>query len=175
MVLFCLLGTAPNSCAHTQGINNLLANKLLLLTHSLTSVSGAVLRYKGSVLSGSQSNIILTVGEFETVYCVVATGPVNASTIGWYDPQGQLVSWNIGDEVKQFIPQFGKEVYLIFNTYQQSQGGKYECRVTVPGNNSEKLLVCIGEAKPCVITDCYITTTAQPYICKSFNIHCAHI
>ena len=35
--------------------------------------------------------------------------------------------------------------YLIFDSYQQSQGGKYECRVSGPGNNLEKLPVCIGE------------------------------
>ena len=34
---------------------------------------------------------------------------------------------------------------LTFRSYQQSQGGAYECRVAGPGNNLEKLAVCIGE------------------------------
>ena len=33
---------------------------------------------------------------------------------------------------------------LTFRSYQQNQGGKYECRVTGPGNNSETLPVRIG-------------------------------
>ena len=39
----------------------------------------------------------------------------------------------------------GRVAYLIFRSYQQSQGGKYECRVTVPGKNLEKQPVWIGE------------------------------
>ena len=35
-------------------------------------------------------------------------------------------------------------VHLNFQSYHQSQGGRYECRVAVPGNNSERLPVCIG-------------------------------
>ena len=38
----------------------------------------------------------------------------------------------------------GKGAILTFRSYQQSQGGKYECRVAGPGNNSETLPVCIG-------------------------------
>ena len=39
----------------------------------------------------------------------------------------------------------GRAALLNFQSYQQSQGGRYECRVTGPGNYSEKLSVCIGE------------------------------
>ena len=38
----------------------------------------------------------------------------------------------------------GRTVALTFQSYQQSQGGKYECRVAGPGNNTERLSVCIG-------------------------------
>ena len=34
---------------------------------------------------------------------------------------------------------------LTFRSYQQSQGGTYECRVAGPENNTESLLVCISE------------------------------
>ena len=49
------------------------------------------------------------------------------------------------DEVNQAIISGGRAAFLRFMRYQQSQGGKYECRVTVPGNNLEELPVCIGE------------------------------
>ena len=76
-----------------------------------------------------------------------ATGPVPTS-IEWYNPQGRLVSKNSGDEVNQGI--FGcinRALTLTFGSYQQSQGGTYECRVAGPGNNSESLSVCIGEGQ----------------------------
>ena len=50
-----------------------------------------------------------------------------------------------GDDVYQADDGGGRVVYLRFRSYQRSQGGKYECRVAVPGNNLEKLPVCIGE------------------------------
>ena len=78
--------------------------------------------------------------------CVQVTGLVPTS-IEWYDPQGQLVSRDSGDEVRQGVIIIGKSAaFLIFDRYQQSQGGKYECRVAVPGNNLEKLPACIGES-----------------------------
>ena len=58
------------------------------------------------------------------MYCLQPRGPV-PTAIEWYNPQGQVVSRNGGDVV--------------------NQGGKYECRVTGPGDNLEKLPVCIGE------------------------------
>ena len=71
------------------------------------------------------------------------TGRVHTS-IEWYDPQGQLVSSNNRDEVNQDAVS-DRATILTFRNYQQSQGGKYECRVAGPGNISESLSVCIGE------------------------------
>ena len=39
----------------------------------------------------------------------------------------------------------GRHAVLIIQSYQQSLGRKYECRVVVLGNNLENLSVCIGE------------------------------
>ena len=77
------------------------------------------------------------------MYCVQGTGPA-PTAIEWYNPQGQLVSRNGRDEVNQGAAG-GTAAFLNFQSYQQSQGGKYECRVTGPGDYSEKLPVCIGE------------------------------
>ena len=49
-----------------------------------------------------------------------------------------------GDEVNQGGGG-GTAAFLNFPSYQRSQGGKYECRVTGTGDNLEKLSVCIGE------------------------------
>ena len=38
-----------------------------------------------------------------------------------------------------------RAVVLTFRSYKQSLGGKYECRVAGPGNNTESLSVCISE------------------------------
>ena len=97
--------------------------------------------------------------------CVQVTGPVPTS-IEWYDPQGQLVSRDVGDEVYQAVAGRGRVAYLHFQNYTQSQGGKYECRVDVPGNNLEKLPVCIGE--------CCTLGVAVNYVCvlgiaRAFN------
>ena len=118
--------------------------KLLPLTCSLTSVSGAYLQYVSTRLSDPHPNVTLTVGATERVFCLQATGPVPTS-IEWYNPQGQLVSKDGGDEVNQQAAGSGRIAHLNFHSYQQSQGGKYECRVAGPGNNSETLPVCIGE------------------------------
>ena len=75
------------------------------------------------------------------MYCV-QPGPV-PTAIEWYNPQGQLVSRYGADEVNQRSA--GTAAFLIFQSYRQSQGGRYECRVTGPGDNLEKLSVCIGE------------------------------
>ena len=111
---------------------------------SHTAVSGAFLQYGSTHLIGSPLNVTLTVRSRETVYCVQVTGPVPTS-IEWYNPQGQLVSKDGGDAVNQQAGGGGRVAYLLFQSYQQSQGGKYECRVAGPGNNSERLPVCIGE------------------------------
>ena len=78
------------------------------------------------------------------MYCLQPTSLV-PTAIEWYNPQGQLVSRDGGDEVNQAGAGGGRAALLNFQSYQQSQGGKYECRVTGPGNYSEKLLACIGE------------------------------
>ena len=113
---------------------------------SRTAVSGVFLQYGSTRLIGSPSNVTLTVGASDQrVYCVQATGPVPTS-IEWYNPQGQLVSKDTSEEVHQVVGSGGGRVaYLNFHSYQQSQGGKYECRVAGPGNNLESLPVCIGE------------------------------
>ena len=85
--------------------------------------------------------VTLTVGDADRVDCLQLTG--FPTSIGWYDPQGQLVSRDSGDEVRQTV--VGRVAILTFQSYQQSQGGKYECRVNVTGNYLEKLPVCIGE------------------------------
>ena len=77
----------------------------------------------------------------------MATGPVPTS-IEWYNPQGQLVLKNNRKEVSQAAGG-GRAVTLTFRSYQQSQGGKYECRVAGPGNYTESLSVCIGERHAC--------------------------
>ena len=74
--------------------------------------------------------------------CLQPAGPA-PTAIEWYNPQGQLVSTDGGDEVNQGGPV--RTRYLNFQSYQQSQGGRYECRVTGPGDILEKLSVCIGE------------------------------
>ena len=106
--------------------------------------SKAYLQYGGTPLSGSLPNVTLTVNGSARVYCVQATGPVPTS-IEWYNPQGQLVSRNGGDEVNQAGAGGGRIATLNFQSYRQSQGGKYECRVTVPGKTLEKLPVLIGQ------------------------------
>ena len=121
-------------------------SQLFLLT-SLTTVSGTFLHYGRTRLNGSLPNVTLTVGGRETVYCLrFPLGP-KPTAIEWYNPQGQLVSRDGGDEVNLAVITRGW-VYLAaltFQNYKQSQGGRYECRVTGPGNNSKKLSVCIGE------------------------------
>ena len=111
---------------------------------SHTAVSGAYLQYGGTSLFDSPSNVTLTVGARERVFCVQATGPVPTS-IEWYNPQGQSVSKDGRDAVNQQAAGGGRIALLTFQSYQQSQGGKYECRVNVSGNNLERLRVCIGE------------------------------
>ena len=66
------------------------------------------------------------------------------TSIEWYNPQGQLVSKDGGDAVNQAGAGGGRIALLNFRSYQQSQGGKYECRVAGPGNNLEWLPVFIG-------------------------------
>ena len=115
---------------------------------SLYTVSGTYLQYGSTRLCDPQSNVTLTVGVTnQRVYCLQATGPVPTS-IEWYNPQDQLVSRNNRKEVNQVAGVGGgggRVVTLTFRSYQQSQGGAYECRVAGPGNNLARLPVCIGE------------------------------
>ena len=113
---------------------------------------GAYLQYGGTRAFGSQSNMTLTVGTLERVFCIQSedTGPLPTS-IEWYNPQGQLVSSNRWDDVNQFGGS-GRAAILNFASYQQSQGGKYECRVAGPGNKTERLSVCIGECYTFLLT-----------------------
>ena len=125
---------------------------LLFLPFFLAAVYGASLRYDGPDLNGTQPNVTLTVGASnERVYCVQATGPVPTS-IEWYDPQGQLVSRDGGDVVNQQAAGGGRIAHLNFNSYHQSQGGKYECRVAGPGNNTERLSLCISGCHAFLLT-----------------------
>ena len=135
----------------------------VLFDTSLTTVSGAFLQYDGTRLNGSPPNVTLTVGgrESQTVYCVQLPAP---TAIEWYNPQGQLVSRDVGGEVNQGAAG-GTVARLNFRSYQQDQGGKYECRVTGPGNNLEKLPVCIGEC--CTLGGCSFFYTTWQFINKS--------
>ena len=78
------------------------------------------------------------------MYFLQPTGP-KPTAIEWYNPQGQLVSTDGRDEVNQAVISGGRAALLSFIRYQQSQGGRYECRVAGPEDNVEKLPVCIGE------------------------------
>ena len=55
------------------------------------------------------------------------------------------MSRKTSDEVNQVGALRGRAALLTFQSYQRSQGGKYECKVDLPGNNTEKLLAFIGE------------------------------
>ena len=125
----------------------------LLLPPSHIPVYGAYLKYGGGGRSDSPLNVTLTVGANERVFCVQVTGPVPTS-VEWYNPQGQLVSRNTSDEVNQVGAFRGRAATLTFQSYQQSQGGKYECKVDLPANNTEKLLAFIGECY--TLCDCFI-------------------
>ena len=63
------------------------------------------------------------------------------------------MSRNGGDEVNQQAAG-GRIAHLTFHSYHQSQGGNYECRVNVSGNNLERLPVCIGECHTWGIPSC---------------------
>ena len=142
----------------------------LLLPPSPISVYGAYLQYGGGGLSDSPLNLTLTVGTRDKVFCIQVTGPMPTS-IEWYNAQGQLVSRSGVDEVNQVGAIGGRAAALTFQSYQPSQGGKYECKVDLPGNNTEKLLAFIGECYTlcdCIINVLYITITVLCFI-KSVN------
>ena len=150
------------SCTHSSNYMVTLQPSvfLFLLTPPLAAVSGAVLQHGGKTSTGSNATVTLTVGDADRVDCLQTTGPVPTS-IGWYDPQGRLVSRDGGDEVHQVGGGGGRVARLHFQNYNQSQGGKYECRVSVPGNNLEKLPVCIGECYPLGVAVDYVYIRAM--------------
>ena len=60
-----------------------------------------------------------------------------------------------GDEVNQVVGfGGGRTSFITFQSYNQSQGGKYECRVDLPLNYTEKLLAFIGECYS--LCDCIV-------------------
>ena len=147
----------------------------LLLPPSPISVYGAYLQYGTGGLSDSPLNLTLTVGASDKVYCLQATGPVPTS-IEWYNPQGRLVSRSGGDEVNQVLAVVGRTAVLVFQSYQRSQGGKYECKVDLPGNNTEKLLAFIGECYTlcdCITKSVNGTHSLAVYIRYVLDCHCA--
>ena len=77
-----------------------------------------------------------------------------------------------GDAVNQQAGGGGRAAHLNFQSYQRSQGGKYECRVAGPGNNTERVPVCIGECHAwgvgCGLLS-IVALTALP--CESSNTH----
>ena len=142
---------------------------LFFLPFFLTfAVYGAYLQYGTTRLSDPQPNVTLTVRSRERVFCVQATGPVPTS-IEWYNPQGQLVSRDGGDEVNQASGGGDRLVHLNFHSYHQSQGGKYECRVAGPGNNTERLAVCIGERYTCLLTGKPTTCDSGVFLVPSIH------
>jgi len=149
----------------------------LLLPPSPISVYGAYLHYGSAGLSDSPLNVTLTVGATERVFCVQpeATGPVPTS-VEWFNPQGQLVSKNRGDTVNQVGAVRGRAATLTFQSYQRSQGGKYECRVAGLGNYTEKLLAFLGEwynLCDCIIKSVNGTHSSAAYNCYVLDCHCS--
>ena len=148
---------------------------LLFLPFFLTAVSGAYLQHDSTKLFDSPSNVTLTVGTtIQRVYCGQATGPVPTS-IEWYNPQGQLVSRNNRNEVNQQAGGGGRVSTLTFQSYTQSQGGAYECRVAGPGNNLERLPVCIGERYTFLLTVKPATCDSGVFLVLSIcHLYCVH-
>lgn len=66
----------------------------------------------------------------------------------WHNPHGQLVSRNLTVEVNPVVGSAGGRAAILTFHKNQSQGGKYKCRIAVPGNNFEKLPACVGGAIP---------------------------
>ena len=64
---------------------------------------------------------------------------------------------------------------LTFRSYQQSQGGKYECRVAGPGNNTERLAVCIGECCSFLLTLKHATCDSGVFLLpRIHHLCCVH-
>ena len=77
-----------------------------------------------------------------------------------------------GDAVNQALTVRGRAAILTFHSYQRSQGGKYECKVDLPGNYTEKLLAFISE---CTLCDCIIKSvndTHSSAVSNRYVLHC---
>ena len=61
--------------------------------------------------------------------------------VQWYDPDGVRVP-SSGD-VRQY--DVGNGRYLLFASYQSSQGGQYQCRTSKNGATNSTLHVTFGE------------------------------
>ena len=133
-------------------------------------MSGANLQYNGLVID-SPSNVTLTVGGEirQSVLCAQSKDKEPGSTlIEWYNPQDQLVSRDGRDAVNQAaVSRFAK---LNFLSYQHSQGGKYRCRLTGPGNNTETLSVCIGECHTNGTAVVYVGSYTLVYFVNNFSL-----
>ena len=80
-----------------------------------------------------------------------------------------------GDAVNQRGAGGGKVAHLNFKSYQQSQGGKYECRVAGPGNNTERLSVYIGEHYTFLVTVKPATCDSGVFLVPSIHhLYCVH-
>ena len=112
---------------------------------------------------------MLTILAREKVLCLQANAEPVPSSIGWYDTQGQMVSTDVRDLVYQADAVGHRVAILHFQSYQQSQGGKYECRVAVEGNNLEKLSVCIGEC--CTFSDCKLLIASLPQTAQTDTLY----
>ena len=80
------------------------------------------------------------------------------------------MSRNNREEVNQVVGTGGgnnRTAILTFRSYQQSQGGKYECRVAGPGNNSESLSVCISERYTFLLTVKPTTSDSRVFLVPS--------
>ena len=81
-----------------------------------------------------------------------------------------------GDKVNQALAVGGRTAVLFFQSYQRSQGGKYECKVDLPGNNTEKLLAFIGECYTLcdyIIKSVNGTHSSAAYVSYVLDCHCA--
>ena len=81
-----------------------------------------------------------------------------------------------GDEVNQQAGGGGRIIHLNFHSYNQSQGGMYECRVNGPGNNTERLAVCIGECYTVLLTVKPATYDSGVFLVPSiYHLYYVHI
>lgn len=107
--------------------------------------SGAELRQEDAILTGSPSNVTFNNGTNASVLCQ-EVGVTVPSELQWYDPHCLPVSTDLSEDVHQLqtVPLLGEQgraVLLVFKSYQESQRGKYECRVRRTVNEASQLQV----------------------------------